>query len=69
MEHKKFLEELDTLTWLMDRPNTPRYLFLRWKSKRKLKHMINHTAKKQSKLVYQQTCKLYNDILTSNLKK
>ena len=40
-----------------------------WDSRRKLKRMIKRTAKKQSQLVYDQTVKLYNDILTSNLQK
>ena len=69
MEHKKFLEEIDYLRWLQEMGNHPRYIFKRWKSKRKLKQMIKRTAKKQSQLVYDQTVKLYNDILTSNLQK
>lgn len=69
MEHKKFLEEIDRLRWLKEMGNTPRYIFKRWDSRRKLKRMIKRTAKKQSQLVYDQTVKLYNDILTSNLQK
>lgn len=67
MNHKQFLQALEELECLRKAKPSVSKWFRQIIVGIKLKHIINSTAKYQSKLVAQQTKKLYQDILKSNL--
>lgn len=67
MNYQTFLSEIGNLKSLMSAPNT----FKTRRSIRKVRKNINkimkNAAKSQAKIVYDQTVKLYEEILNSNL--
>lgn len=68
MNNRQFLKEVEVLASLNNEPN--KTFSIRWKLRKQKKlvnKMIKQAAKAQAKIVYNQTCNLYQDIVKSNL--
>ena len=67
MNYQTFLSEVNRLKSLMSAPNTFKNRRDIRKVKKSIKKITKEAAKSQAKIVYDQTIKLYDEILKSNL--
>lgn len=67
MNYQTFLSEVNRLKSLMSAPNTFKNRREIKKVKKSINKIIKNAAKAQAKIVYEQTVKLYDEILNSNL--
>ena len=67
MNYQTFLSEVGNLKSLMSAPNTFKNRRSIRKVKKNINKIIKDAAKSQAKIVYDQTIKLYDEILKSNL--
>lgn len=69
MNHKEFLRQVELLKSYQREGKSLRTRYQMWKIKRTIRKLILRSAKSQSRLIFNQTVKLYTDILESNLTK
>lgn len=67
MNYQTFLSEVNRLKSLMSAPNTFKNRRDIRKANKSIKKITKEAAKSQAKIVYDQTIKLYDEILKSNL--